>query len=127
RYEQEALLAVKESHNDFYRTMLDDLEGDTELYADDDPEIQQLEGKLGVYTKLLFDIRQDLQPRMPEALKGAGVTESTLFFGAYAYLLRLLSGQKKVLVFAGENGRNDAALADTFGMMVHNIPVLVDV
>ena len=126
-YENERLSEVKEKDNAFYRRMLDNLDGETELYADDDPALKELDGKLGVYEALVFDQEPELAIRIQEKVRSAGITESTVFMSAYIYMLRLLSGQKNVLYFAGENGRNDPLLTDTFGMMVHNIPISITV
>ena len=126
-YEKEKLLDVKKIDNAFYRNMLDSIEGDTALYYDDDPKLAALAGKLGIYTVSLYDLQSEIASRFTARLQKSSVTESTMFFGAFAYLIRLLSGQKKVLVFAGENGRADSALSDTLGMMVHNIPVALDI
>ena len=126
-YENEKLAGIKDADSAYYRHMLDGMDGDTDIYPDDEPELKELDGKLGVYCADLFDLQEDFSSRLTETMRTSGVTESTVFFGAYAYLLKLLSGQKKVLVFAGENGRTDPLLYDTLGMMVHNIPVLVDI
>lgn len=126
-YENEELSEIKDEDNAYYRRMLDGMDSDTEIYPDDDPALKELDGKLGVYCVDLFDLQEDFASRFTETMRTSGVTESTVFFGAYAYLLRLLSGQKKVLVFTGENGRTDPLLYDTLGMMVHNIPVLVEI
>ena len=127
RYADENLAEVKKADNDFYRNMLDGMDGDTEVYGDDNPSLSELSGRSGLYTNLLSSLNEDIQAHITDVVRHYGVTESTVFIGAYAYMLRLLSGQKKVLLFAGENGRDDSLLADTFGMMVHNIPVLADV
>ena len=119
-YENDSLAEVKEADNEYYRAVLDNMDGDTELYPDDDPDIRALDGKLGMYTAEISKLDD-------QKVRSYGITESTIFFAAYAYLIRLLSGQKNVLVFAGENGRNDPLLNETFGMMVHNIPILVNV
>lgn len=126
-YENEKLAEIRDDDNAYYRHMLDGMDGDTEIYPDDDPALKEREGRLGVYCVDIFDLQEDFASRFTETMQAGGITESTVFFGAYAYLLRLLSGQKKVLVFTGENGRTDPLLYDTFGMMVHNIPVLVDI
>ena len=100
-----------------YRDMLDFMDGDTELYSDDDPSLRSMAGKLGVYNTTVSDI--------PTArLSENNITEASLFMSAYAYMLRLFCNQKNVLFFTGENGRHDPVLQNTVGMMVHNIPVL---
>ncbi|MCR4780753.1 MAG: amino acid adenylation domain-containing protein, partial [Ruminiclostridium sp.] len=100
-----------------YREMLDLIDGDTELYADDDPSLKDKAGKLGVYNTTLSGIQT-------ARLSENNLTEASLFMSAYAYMLRLFCNQKSVLFFTGENGRHDPVLQNTVGMMVHNIPVL---
>ena len=126
-FEQECLGETKKADNDFYRNMLDGMDGELEVYADDEPSIADMKGRLVTSEKLLLSLDENIQPQLSDALKRFGVTEGSVFAGAYAYTLKLLSGQKKVLLFAGENGRDDPLLTDTFGMMVHNIPMLFDI
>ena len=110
-----------------FRKMLDALESPGELYADDDPSLRALGGVLGVFETTLFTLVESLCASLLGRLRKAGITESSLFMAAYAYLLGLLCGQKDVLLFAGENGRHDSALQNTMGMLVHNVPVLAHI
>ncbi len=126
QYEAENVEAL-EADADVYRKMLDGMEGDTELYADDNPALRANAGKLGSCHTTLFTHQADLSGSLSASLSAHRLTESSLFMGAYAYLLRLLTNQKGVLFFAGENGRHDPVLQNTVGMMVHNVPVFVNV
>lgn len=110
-----------------YRKMLDLMEGDTELYADDDSALKAFAGKLGVYETTLFEHQGALSGNLIASLSEHHITESTLFMSAYAYMLRLLCNQKGVLFFVGENGRHDPILQNTIGMLVHNVPVFLNV
>ena len=118
---------ITRTDNEVYRKMLDNIEGDTELYNDDDPGLVNFKGKLGVYNTTLFTQRQELSGRLTASLSEHQLTESTLFMSAYAYMLRLFCNQKNVLFFTGENGRHDPVLQNTVGMMVHNLPVLASI
>ena len=109
--------AEREEDAHIYRKMLDRMDGDTALYADDDPSLKDFAGRLGLYQTNLSDLDTT---RLAEN----NLTEASLFMGAYAYWLRLFCQQKNVLFFTGENGRHDPVLQNTVGMMVHNIPVL---
>ena len=117
----------QKADTDVYRKMLDDMEGDTELYSDDDPALASYAGKLGLYETSLFEHQGELSGTLISKLSDHHITESTLFMSAYAYLLRLMCNQKGVLFFAGENGRHDPVLQNTVGMLVHNIPVFVNI
>ena len=109
------------------RKMLDALDGETELYADDDPALAARGGKLGVFETTLDTLKPGLSETLPAKLAGQGLTESSLFMSAYAYLLRLFANQKDILFFAGENGRHDPEVRNTMGMLVHNLPVFVKI
>ena len=118
---------ITQADNEVYRKMLDNIESDTELYSDDDPELADFKGKLGVYDTTLFTQRHELSGRLIASLSERQLTESTLFMSAYAYMLRLFCNQQNVLFFTGENGRHDPVLQNTVGMMVHNLPVLAHI
>ncbi|MBQ9595015.1 MAG: AMP-binding protein, partial [Synergistaceae bacterium] len=110
-----------------YRKMLDKLDGETLIDPDDDPALKANAGKSGIYKTTLFDGHEELAGMITPILAKNNLTESSLFMGAYAYLLHLLSQQKNILFFAGENGRHDPVLQNTVGMMVHNIPVCMQI
>lgn len=56
-----------------------------------------------------------------------GVTESTLFLGAFAYALAKYNGQTEVLFGSVNNGRRDLKLKRTIGMLVRTLPVYVQI
>ena len=118
---------ITQADNEVYRKMLDHMEGDTELYSDDAPELADLKGRLGVYDTMLSAREPELPDRLLSFLQGHQLTKNTLFMSAYAYMLKLFCDQEKVLFFIGENGRHDPALQHTVGMMVHNLPVLASI
>lgn len=127
QYEAAVERTEREADAAFYQQMLNQMDGDMELFADDDPALAPYSGKLGLYRTDCFTDWDETRAALQRILPQMGVTESTVFMGAYAYLLRLLSGQKDVLFFVGENGRHDPALSDTFGMMVHNLPLFTPI
>lgn len=55
----------------------------------------------------------------------AGVTEGTLFLTAFAYALAKFTGQTESLFCTVNNGRHDARLENTIGMLVKTLPVYV--
>lgn len=118
---------ITQNDNEIYRKMLDEVEGDTELYSDDAPLLSVFKDKLAIYETTLYSRQTELSGRLIPALSENRLTESTLFMSAYVYLLRLFCNQKNVLFFTGENGRHDPLLQNTVGMLVHNLPVLVHV
>ena len=118
---------ISQADDEVYRKMLDQAEGDTELYSDDYPELADFKGKLGVYDTTLYSQQTELSGKLISALSEKHLTESTLFMSAYAYMLRLFCNQKNVLFFTGENGRHDPVLQNTIGMLVHNLPVLAKI
>ena len=123
-YESEHKEEMK-ADEDICRHMLDEMDGDMTLYADDDPMLADFAGVLRTYNTALYARRKELSGTLLPNLTQNGVTESSLFMTAYAYMLGLMCGQKDVLFFAGENGRHDPVLMNTVGMLVHNIPVFV--
>lgn len=125
-YESEHKEEMK-ADEDIYRRMMDEMDGDTALYADDDPALADFAGVLETFKTTLYAHKTELAGTLLPTLTQNGVTESSLFMTAYAYMLGLMCGQKDVLFFAGENGRHDPVLMNTVGMMVHNVPVFVKI
>ncbi|MCI8665297.1 MAG: amino acid adenylation domain-containing protein [Dorea sp.] len=52
-----------------------------------------------------------------------GISENTLFLGAFAYALGKLSGMNKSFFCTVNNGRHTAALAQSTGMFVRTLPI----
>lgn len=117
----------EKADTEVFRKMLDEVDGETALWTDDDPSLEEKKGKAGVYITSLSEVRQGTKADLADGLAVDGLTEGSLFMAAYAYLLRMFCGQKEILFFAGENGRHDPALAGTVGMMVHSLPVFLRV
>ena len=80
-----------EQDTQVFRNMLDRVEGETELFTDDDPSLVQKEGTYGTYR------------RLRKGKTGARLNDC-LFLGAYAYFLHLVCSQKQVLFFVREQG-----------------------
>lgn len=55
----------------------------------------------------------------------AGITEGTFFLAAFAYTLAKFTGQTESLFCTVNNGRHDARLDNTIGMLVRTLPVYV--
>ncbi len=118
---------ISQADDEVYRKMLDEMDGDTELYSDNTVELTEFRGKVGIYKTTLYSHRQELSGKLISSLSSMQLTESTLFMCAYAYMLRLFCNQKNVLFFTGENGRHDPVLMNSVGMLVHNLPVLTHI
>lgn len=87
--------AELEKDGEVYRRMLDGMEGDTELYADDDPSLAQLEGKLGIYGTTLFARQPELfgwyQGWLNEKRSAGSIIPSWLLHGCMNVLTGVLS------------------------------------
>lgn len=79
--------------------MLTEADGQTTLLSDDDPSLQDYDGKYADYAVPFSQIQPEAAAALPAMLKDGGFAADGLFLSAYAYLLRLLSGQKEVLFF----------------------------
>lgn len=55
--------------------------------------------------------------------KSNGITENTLFLGAFAYAVRVFSGTEDVTFMTVNNGRHDSRLAESVGMFVKTLPL----
>ena len=55
--------------------------------------------------------------------KSRGITENTLFLGAFAYTLAKLNGAAESYFCTVDNGRHDIRLADSVGMFVRTLPM----
>lgn len=99
-----------QADTEFFRGMLSEADGQTTLLSDDDPSLQDYDGKYADYAVPFSQIQPEAAAALPALLNEGGFTADGLFLSAYAYLLRLLSGQKEVLFFiASQNQGADAA------------------
>lgn len=108
----------KESR-EFFDSLLAAVEADSNLLPD---EPFQTGGEKGCSVELL-----SLRGHLPIALlreqvKRYGITESTLFLGAFSYALAKQNGQDEVLFCTVDNGRHTPDLRGTMGMLVRTLP-----
>ena len=83
-----------------FRTILDSVEGETMLYADDDPLLKDFAGKQKVHDTALSEHDSALSGKLDQYCSEQNLPQSSLFMSAYAYMLHLFCGQKDVLFFA---------------------------
>ena len=72
------------------RDMLDSIDGETELFRDDDPSLARMEGTRGTFRSFI------------EGEIGTP-PEYSLYLGAYAYFLHMVCNQKQVLFFVKDH------------------------
>ena len=107
----------------FYDNMLAGVETDSNIIPDqiDDPPLLTGAHKA-------FALRDYLDiPRVAEVCKKRGITENSLFLGAFAYALAKQGGQEQSLFCTVENGRHIPELRNTYGMLVHTLPICVNI
>ena len=107
----------------FYDNMLAGVETDSNIIPDqiDDPP-----EKTGA--QIEFSLKEFMPvSTIAEICKKLKVTENTLFLGAFAYALAKQGGQEQSLFCTVENGRHTPELRNTYGMLVHTLPVCVDI
>ncbi len=56
-----------------------------------------------------------------------GITEATVFMGAFAWALSKLSGSEGFRFCTADNGRHTALFDGTVGMLVHTLPIAVSI
>ena len=83
-----------------FRTILDSVEGETMLYADDDPLLKDFAEMQKVYYTALSEHDSALSGKLDQYCSEQNLPQSSLFMSAYAYMLHLFCGQKDVLFFA---------------------------
>ncbi|MBR4555323.1 MAG: amino acid adenylation domain-containing protein [Ruminococcus sp.] len=121
-YEQEQKSGERfEECRKFFDNMLAGVETDSNLIADEITEKAETNG--GV---LRCSTSGYADAGMIQALcKKLGITENTLFLGAFAYALAKQSGQELASLCVVENGRHIPELQYTFGMLVHTLPLCI--
>ena len=60
-------------------------------------------------------------------IKENGITENTLFLGAFSYVLAVYNGTKSALVSVAESGRHTSMTFNTAGMLVKTLALPVDI
>ncbi|MBO5575368.1 MAG: amino acid adenylation domain-containing protein [Ruminococcus sp.] len=105
----------------FFDDMLSGIEVDSNIIPD---EIEAAPEKNGGIIRYDFAEYADAS-QIGEFCKKLGITENTLFLGAFSYALAKQSGQELALLCAVENGRHLPELKNTFGMLVHTLPLCI--
>ena len=106
----------------FFDDMLSGVEVDSNIIAD---EIEQKPEKNGGHMTFKTNGAVDADV-LQGACREMKITENTLFLGAFAYALAKQSGQELALLCAVENGRHIPELKNTFGMLVHTLPLCIE-
>lgn len=105
----------------FFDDMLAGVEVDSNIIAD---EIENAPEKNGGIAK--YEIADYVDAMQIQALcHRLGITENTLFLGAFSYALAKQSGQELASLCIVENGRHIPQLKNTFGMLVHTLPLCI--
>ncbi|MBQ1617767.1 MAG: hypothetical protein II086_10940, partial [Ruminococcus sp.] len=119
-YEQKLKQSKRfEECKEFYDKMLAGVETDSNIIPDqiDDPP-----GIIGAHFTLnLGDYLS--ASAVAESCRRLKITENTLFLGAFAYALAKQGGQEQSLFCTVENGRHIPELQNTYGMLVHTLPL----
>ena len=121
-YEQELKKSSRlDECRKFFEDMLSGVEVDSNIIPDEIADAPEKNGGI---------IRYDLSSytdaaKIGEICKKYGITENTLFLGAFSYALAKQSGQELALLCAVENGRHIPELKNTFGMLVHTLPLCI--
>ena len=123
-YEQKLKQSKRfEECKEFYDKMLAGVETDSNIIPDqiDDPP-----GITGAHFALnLGDYLS--ASAVAESCRRLKITENTLFLGAFAYALAKQGGQEQSLFCTVENGRHIPELQNTYGMLVHTLPLCVNI
>ncbi len=106
----------------FFDDMLSGVEVDSNIIAD---EIDNKPEKNGGHMTFKTNVSVDADV-LQGACREMKITENTLFLGAFAYALAKQSGQELALLCAVENGRHIPELKNTFGMLVHTLPLCIE-
>ncbi len=121
-YEEKAKKSPRyEECRAYFDQMLTGLEIDSNLIPDrigEPPAADCGEYKINVRDHL--DIS-----RISDICREMKITENSLFLGAFSYALAVQSGQDQSLFCIVENGRHLPELKNTFGMLVHTLPICI--
>ncbi len=106
---------------DHFASFLDGNEVDSNLLFDHKPDPDAAGAPAGRFQR---ELSEALTVEAAEHFaRGAGITEGTIFLGAFAYALAKFTGQAESLFATVNNGRHDPRLKDTIGMLVRTLPV----
>lgn len=113
--------AAYQESRQYFANLLAGNEVDSNLIYDKE-EDKYLENKPCKRLALSLNERIGTQAAM-HFLQPLGLTENTLFLGAFAYALAKFTGQDESLFCTVNNGRHNARLKNTMGMLVRTLPV----
>ena len=103
----------------YFEKKFDGVESDSAIIPDYYPQKQN-----GSSKKLLISVHEQLSSAELEPfIKKVGITENTLFLGAFAYTLAKVAGQSDCSFCTVNNGRHDNRLASATGMFVKTLPM----
>ena len=104
---------------DYFRKLLDGADADSRPVSDvTDPNPEKGAGRILLP---LGEIVSNIQAE--SFVREHGITENTLFLGAFAYTLAKFNGAGDVQFCTVNNGRHDPRLAASVGMFVKTLPI----
>ena len=108
----------------FYDGMLAGVEADSTILPD---EIEPSED-LVIGKQQLFNLSDYMNPEeIPYKIKSFGLSNSTLFMGAFAYALAKMTNQEQSVFCMIEGGRHKEEVKNTFTMMVKTLPLCIEI
>ena len=112
-----------EECKEFYDKMLAGVETDSNIIPDQIDDPPEVTG-----AHITFSLNDYMSAsKIAESCKKLKITENTLFLGAFAYALAKQGGLEQSLFCTVENGRHIPELKNTYGMLVHTLPVCVNI
>ena len=107
----------------FYEKMLAGVETDSNIIPDQIDDPPEFTG-----AHLTFELSEAMAASdIPEKCRHMKITENTLFLGAFAYALAKQGGLEQSLFCTVENGRHIPELQNTYGMLVHTLPLCINI
>lgn len=126
-FENEKLpnLPMYKEAKEYFHKELSSVDVKSNIVFDNIPDDNQEDKPVGHFIMLLEeDISDNKVTTFTESI---GITNNTLFLGAYEYAVAKFTGQQEALVCAVSHGRHDSRLQNTVGMMVRTIPIYTKV
>lgn len=123
-YEQKLKQSKRfEECKEFYDKMLAGVETDSNIIPDQIDDPPECTG-----AHMTFNLGEHIcASDIAESCRKLKITENTLFLGAFAYALAKQGGQEQSLFCTVENGRHIPELQNTYGMLVHTLPLCVNI